>query len=99
MKNIYLDHAAWLPVDTRVLKFAEGFLKNGVGNPSALYSFGLAGKKVIEEAREKVAKLINAESENCIVFTSGATESNNLAIKGTALRNIKKGKKLTASSI
>ncbi|MBA7593955.1 Cysteine desulfurase IscS [subsurface metagenome] len=94
-----MDHAAWLPVDTRILKFAEGFLKNGVGNASALYSFGLAGKKVIEEAREKVAKLINAESENCIVFTSGATESNNLAIKGTALRNIKKGKKLTASSI
>lgn len=94
-----MDHAAWLPVDTRVLKFAEGFLKNGVGNASALYSFGLAGKKVIEEAREKVAKLINAESENCIVFTSGATESNNLAIKGIALRNIKKGKKLTASSI
>lgn len=99
MKNIYLDHAAWLPVDTRVLKFVEGFLKNGVGNASALYSFGLAGKKVIEEAREKVAKLINAESENCIVFTSGATESNNLAIKGTALRNAGKGKKCIASAI
>ncbi|MCK4233511.1 cysteine desulfurase, partial [candidate division WOR-3 bacterium] len=60
---------------------------------------GLAGKKVIEEAREKVAKLINAESENCIVFTSGATESNNLAIKGTALRNAGKGKKCIASAI
>lgn len=99
MENIYLDYAAWLPVDSRVLKFTEGFLKNGTGNPSSLYSFGLAGKRVIEEARDKVAKLINAESENCIVFTSGATESNNLGIKGIALRNIKKGKKLTASSI
>jgi cysteine desulfurase len=53
----------------------------------------------VEDARSKVAELINAEKETCIVFTSGATEANNLAIKGTALRNQGKGKKLVASAI
>jgi cysteine desulfurase len=53
----------------------------------------------VEDARSKVAKLVNAEKETCIVFTSGATEANNLAIRGTALRNQGKGKKLVASAI
>ncbi len=88
-----------MPVDPRILDFAGSYLKNGFGNSSSLHSMGLEAKRVIEDAREKVAGLINAESEDCIVFTSGATESNNLAIKGTALRNIGKGKKLAASAI
>ncbi|MGB2842222.1 MAG: cysteine desulfurase family protein [Halobacteriota archaeon] len=99
MRRIYLDHAAAMPVDPRVLEFAERYLQRDFGNPSSLYSVGLEAKRAIEDARKKVAELINAEKETCIVFTSGATESNNLAIKGTALRNIGKGKKVVASAI
>lgn len=99
MSRIYLDHASAMPVDPRILEFAGVYLKTEFGNPFSLHSAGLSAKETIEEAREKVAKLINAENENCIIFTSGATESNNLAIKGTALRNIAGGKKVTASAI
>jgi cysteine desulfurase len=88
-----------MPVDPRVLEFAKQYLGDGFGNPSSLHSVGLAAKKAVEEARKKVAEFINAENETCIIFTCGATESNNLAIKGTALRNIGKGKKLAASAI
>jgi len=99
MERIYLDHASAMPVDPRVSQFAQRYLKDDFGNPSSLHSVGLTAKKAVEEARGKVAELINAENETCIVFTSGATESNNLAIKGTALRNIGKGKKIAASAI
>ena len=99
MEKIYLDHASAMPVDPKVLKFAERYLKEIFGNPSSLHSAGLEAKKAIEDARKEVAQLINAENETCVIFTSGATESNNLAIKGTALRNIGKGKKVAASAI
>jgi len=100
MRRIYLDHASAMPVDPRVLEFAERYLKDDYfGNPSSLYSVGLEAKRAIEDARKKVAELINAENETRIVFTGGATESNNLAIKGTAHRNIGKGKKVVASAI
>ncbi len=99
MRNIYLDHASSMPVDPRILDFAGSYLKNSFGNSSSLHSMGLEVKRVIEDAREKVAGLINAESEGCIIFTSGATESNNLAIRGTALRNRKEGKKVASSAI
>ncbi|OYD15872.1 cysteine desulfurase NifS [candidate division WOR-3 bacterium JGI_Cruoil_03_44_89] len=99
MAKIYLDHASAMPVDPRVLEFAERYLKKDFGNPSSLYSVGLEAKRAIEDARKKIAELINAENETCIVFTGGATESNNLAIKGTAHRNIAKGKKVVASAI
>ena len=88
-----------MPIDPRVLEFSKRYLIDEFGNPSSLHSSGLAAKEAIEDARAGVVDLINAEDETCIVFTSGATESNNLAIKGTALRNIKKGKKVAASAI
>ena len=99
MGMIYLDHASAMPIDPRVLEFSKRYLIDEFGNPSSLHSSGLAAKEAIEDARAGVVDLINAEDETCIVFTSGATESNNLAIKGTALRNIKKGKKVAASAI
>jgi cysteine desulfurase len=99
MEKIYLDHASSMPVDPRVLEFAKQYLGDGFGNPSSLHSVGLTAKRAIEDARKKVAELINAENETCIIFTGGATESNNLAIKGTALRNIGKGKRVAASTI
>jgi cysteine desulfurase len=99
MDRIYLDHVSAMPVDPRVLAFAEKHLRDEFGNPSSLHSVGLVGKRAVEEARKRVAELINAENETCIIFTSGATEANNLAIRGTALRNLSKGKKLLASTI
>jgi cysteine desulfurase len=99
VERIYLDHASAMPIDPRVLEFAERYLKDDFGNPFALYSVGLEAKRAVEEARKNVAELINAESPTRIVFTGSATESNNLAIKGTALRNISKGKKVVASAI
>ncbi len=99
MDRIYLDHVSAMPVDPRVLEFARPYLKENFGNPSSLHSAGLEAKRAIEEARAKVAQLINAEKETCLVFTSGATEANNLAIRGTALRSIGKGKGVAASAI
>jgi cysteine desulfurase len=99
MKRIYLDHASSMPVDPRVFTVAEPFLTKNFGNPSSLHSVGLVTKQAVEEARSRVASFINAENENCILFTSGATEANNLAIRGTALRNITMGKTVVASAI
>jgi cysteine desulfurase len=98
MEGIYLDHASSMPVDQRVIDFAKPFLAEA-GNPSSLYEFGQKAKQAVEEAREKVADLINAEFEKTIIFTGGATEANNLAIRGTAFRNIKDGKEVLASAI
>ncbi len=99
MKRIYLDHASSMPIDPRVLKFAMPFLNKNYENPSSIYSGGLETKRAIEESRRKIAELVNAENTNNIIFTSSATESNNLAIKGTALRNIGNGKNILASAI
>jgi cysteine desulfurase len=99
MERIYLDNASAMPVDPDVLKSAEGFLSKNIGNPSSLHSVGLESKKALWDARKKVAELINAEKESSIIFTGSATESNNLAIRGCAQRNIRKGKKIAASAI
>ena len=95
MDRIYLDHASSMPVDPRVLEFSIPYLGDEYGNPSSLHSSGLAARRALEEARQKVAELINAENEKCIVFTSGATEANNLAVMG---RNSTRGPFLWDSS-
>ncbi len=99
MKRIYLDHASSMPVDPRVLKFATPYLTKKMGNPSSLHSASLTAKEAIEDARKKIAEFINAENEKSIIFTGSATEANNLAIRGTALRNIAQGKTVVASAI
>ncbi len=99
MGRIFLDYQSAMPVDPRVLEFAKRYLAKEFGNPSALHSVGLAAKSAIEEARSKVAELINAEAPSEIIFTGSATEANNLAIRGTAQRNAAKGKRILASSI
>jgi len=99
MERIYLDHASSMPVDQRVLEFAKPYLIEKFANPSSLYNMGAENKEVLEAARKKIADLINAENTKSIIFTSCATESNNLAIRGTALRNQKDGKTVLASAI
>ncbi len=78
---IYLDHAATTPLDPRVLAAMLPWLKDGYGNPASDHAAGRAARAAVEKARAQVAELINASPDE-IVFTSGATESNNLAIKG-----------------
>ena len=98
MKNIYLDHASSMPVDKRVIDYIKPYLAEA-GNPSSLYEIGVNAKNIIDESRKKLVDFINAENEKSIIFTGSATESNNLAIRGTALRNIKDGKQVLSSAI
>lgn len=88
---IYLDYNATTPLDERVLDSMMPFFKNQFGNSSSTHQFGLNLNKVVKDAKYAVAELINADVKE-IVFTSGATESINLALKGIALTpgNIKK---------
>ncbi len=88
-----------MPIDRRVFEFAKPFLSSSHGNPSSLHSVGLEARRAVEESRKKIAEFIHAENENTIIFTAGATEANNLAVKGTALRNITQGKSVIASAI
>lgn len=99
MDIIYLDHASSMPIDPRVFEFVKKYLADSFGNPSSLYNLGQDAKEAVDGARKKIAELVNAESEKTIIFTGSATESNNLAIRGTAYRNVKDGKEVLASAI
>ncbi|MDD4163329.1 MAG: cysteine desulfurase NifS [Methanothrix sp.] len=98
MKRIYMDHSATTPVAPEVLQAMLPFFSDKFGNASSLHSFGLEAKEALEESREKVAKLLGAKPEE-IVFTSGGTESDNLALKGIARRNKDKGKHIITTSV
>jgi cysteine desulfurase len=97
-KRIYLDYAATTPVDLRVVKAMQPFFLEKFGNTMSLHSFGQEAKHALEESREVIARIINAKPSE-IVFTGSATESNNLALKGIALANQKRGKHIIISSI
>lgn len=93
MKPIYLDYAATTPMDIRVAQKMQAFLteEGAFGNPASLHVYGEMAKAAIDKAREQVASVIAAEPSE-IIWTSGATESNNLAIKGAARLYQLKGK-------
>lgn len=97
-KPVYLDNHATTPVDPRVVEAMLPFLTECFGNISSTHCFGREARKAVEKARGQVAELINAGSDE-VIFTSGATESNNLAIKGYVLANQKLGKHIITSTI
>src|SRR5256714_3802300 len=83
--RVYLDYGGFSPVDPRVVALMRPFLEGGVGNPSALHSLGLEARASLEGARAKVARLF-AGAPAGVIFTSSATEANNLAVRGLAQR-------------
>ncbi len=95
MTNIYLDYAAATPLDPRVLKAMLPFLKAEFANPSSIHAGGVRARRALDTARSSVAKLVGARS-NEIVFTSGATESINLAILGAARSQANLGKHIVS---
>ncbi len=97
-KAVYLDHAAATPLLPEVLKKMMPFLTDQFGNPSALYGLGVAAHDAVENSREKVAQVLGAVPEN-IIFTSGGTESNNLAILGVARAHAGSGNHVIAIGI
>src|SRR5437899_12189842 len=83
--RVYLDYAAFSPVDPRVVAVMRPFFEGGVGNPAAPHSLGLEARASLEGARAKVARLVGATAAG-VIFTASATEANNLAIRGLAER-------------
>ncbi len=98
MDRIYLDYAATTPTHPEVVKAMLPYFSDAFGNPSTLYSYGREARGAVEEARSKIARLINAQSEE-IVFTSGGTEADNSAIKGAAYASEHKGNHIITTTI
>jgi len=99
MRRVYMDYAAAMPTDPRVLEAMKPYFTEYYGNPSSSHSVGRDAKNAVEESRTKVARLVSAEKPEEIIFTSGGTESNNLALKGVAYRNRSKGNHIITTTI
>jgi len=82
MRRLYFDHAASTPVDPRVLRAMSPYFSGEFGNPGSLHSFGQEAIAAVDASREEIGKLIGATHFREIIFTSGATEANNLALRG-----------------
>ncbi|MFA4844627.1 MAG: cysteine desulfurase family protein [Candidatus Margulisiibacteriota bacterium] len=98
MKTIYLDYNATTPIDPEVLNEMLPYLKKHFGNPSSSHIIGKAAKEGVEKARQRVANLLGCEISE-IVFTSGGSEANNMALKGVAEALTAKGNHIITSQI
>ena len=98
MKQVYLDNAATTPVRLEVEVAMRPYFCEKYGNPSGVYQMSSENRGMIENVREQIAKTLNASAEE-IYFTSGGTESNNMAIIGTAMANKRKGNHVIVSSV
>jgi cysteine desulfurase len=96
--RIYLDYAATTPLDPRVLEAMLPYMTERFGNPNSIHSFGREARLAIDEAREKIAQLLNCQPSE-IVFTSGGTESDNLALRGIAEAYRQKGNHIITTAI
>ena len=97
-RRIYLDHSATTPVDPRVATAMARALTENFGNPSSVHGFGQQARAAVDRARREVAALIGAKP-NEIVFTSGGTEANNLAIRGICEAAVDQGRHIITSAI
>ncbi|WP_010678239.1 cysteine desulfurase family protein [Bacillus timonensis] len=98
MQHIYLDHAATSPMHPDIVESMLPYMTEIFGNPSSIHYFGRKSRHAVDEARQTIATSIHAKP-NEIVFTSGGTEADNLAIMGTALAMQEKGKHIITSAI
>lgn len=98
MKSIYLDNAATTKVDKNVINAMSEVMCEGFGNPSSVHAFGRKAKTYLDKARQQVATLINAQKDE-IYFTSGATESDNFAVRGVAYARKNKGNHIITSQV
>ena len=98
MKPIYLDYNATTPIADEVAEAMMPYLKEHFGNPSSSHWYGVEAKKAMDEARRQVAELLGCGIDE-IIFTSGGTESNNYAIKGTAFAFKDKGRHIITSAV
>jgi len=96
-KYIYLDYAASTPVDPRVLRSLIDVLKNFYGNTMSLHQKGMEAKELLESIRENFAKVLKVSPVE-LIFTASSTESNNFALKGIAMANMKSGNNIVTSS-
>ncbi len=97
-REVYADHAAATPIDSEVLEIMASIARDFPSNPSSLHTGGRNARAVLENAREQVAKTLSAHADE-IIFTGGGTESDNLAILGTARAYGARGKHIILSSI
>jgi len=98
MMKVYLDHNATAPLDPQVLEAMMPYLREEFGNASSIHQWGRRARAALEDSRAKIATLLGAEKD-CVVFTGGGTEADNLAIKGVAWANQEKGKHIVTSTV
>ncbi|MED3725438.1 cysteine desulfurase family protein [Priestia filamentosa] len=98
MEKIYIDHAATSPLHPSVIKVVTETMQTTFGNPSSIHSFGRESRHLLDESRQTMASSIGAKPDE-IIFTSGGTEADNLAIIGTALHNKDKGMHIITTEI
>jgi cysteine desulfurase len=95
---VYLDHSATTPVDQKVLEVMLPFFSMDFGNPNSLHAWGRKARQAVDQARDEVSRLINAEPSE-IIFTGGGSEADNIAIKGVAFAKKDKGRHIITSAI
>jgi len=95
---IYLDYSATTPVGFEVLDTYNRTSKDFFGNPNSLHELGVKAKNLMNSATKQIAEIFNVQDSE-ITYTSGATQSNNLALLGVALQNYKKGKHIIVSKL
>ncbi|MCS7192020.1 MAG: cysteine desulfurase NifS [Armatimonadetes bacterium] len=97
-KPVYLDYAATTPLDPRVLEAMMPYLTEKFGNPNSIHTYGREARRAVDEAREKISQLLNCQPSE-IVFTSGGTESDNLALRGVVEAYRQKGNHIITTAI
>ena len=99
MRHVYLDHQSATPLLPEALEAMQPFLSGTFGNPSSPHQYGLRARDALESARAQIARLINAQSPEEIIFTSDGTESANLAVKGACCAQERRGQHIVVSSV